>query len=152
MNLTPHFTLEELTHSNTGKARGIDNVPSTVELKRLRALADGLEKVRASMGAPLKINSAFRNRATNSAVGGASQSRHLMGDAADIAIGNFDRKKLLQAAINAGFRGIGLGKTFLHVDLRPVKTVWPYQGGANAYWAPALGRDPVGAAKRMLGA
>ncbi len=152
MNLSPHFTLQELTHSNTGKARGIANVPNGAELRRLYALADGLEKIRAAMGAPLQINSAFRNRATNSAVGGASQSRHIMGDAADIAIGTFDRKKLLQAAINAGFRGIGLGKTFLHVDLRPTKTVWPYQGGANAYWTTALGRDPVGAAKRMLGA
>ena len=152
MNLSPHFTLEELTHSNTGKAKGIKNTPNEAELIRLENLANGLEKIRSAMGGPLKINSAFRNRATNSAVGGASKSRHLMGDAADIAIGTFDRKKLLQAAINAGFRGIGLGKTFLHVDLRPVKTVWPYQGGANSYWTAALGRDPVGAAKRMLGA
>jgi zinc D-Ala-D-Ala carboxypeptidase len=150
VNLSPHFTLVELTHSNTGVARGISNIPNQSEMLRLECLAKGLEKIRTAMGAPLKINSAFRNRATNSAVGGASKSRHLTGDAADIAIGAFDRKKLVQAAIAAGFRGIGLGKTFLHVDLRPVHTVWPYQGGANAYWISALGRDPVGAVKKMF--
>jgi len=152
MNLSPNFTLAELTHSNTGKARGIANVPNDPELERLKRLAQALEKVRAEMGVPISITSGFRNAATNKAVGGATKSRHMVGDAADITIGKHDRRKLLQAAINAGFRGIGLGKTFLHVDLRPVKTVWPYQGGANAYWVSALGRDPVAAAKRMLGA
>jgi hypothetical protein len=151
MNLSPNFTLAELTHSNTGKARGIPNVPSDAELERLKRLALALEKLRAELRVPISITSGFRNFATNKAVGGATKSRHLVGDAADISIGNHDRRKLLQAAINAGFRGIGLGKTFLHVDLRPAKTVWPYQNGSTPLWVPALGRDPVATAKRMLG-
>lgn len=112
---------------------------------------DMLQAMRNDLGQALIINSGHRSEQHNRNVNGARYSQHRKW-AVDISTNGHDRKKLVQAAVNAGFRGIGLGKTFLHLDPRPTKTVWPYQGGANAYWTSALGRDPVGAAKRMLGA
>jgi zinc D-Ala-D-Ala carboxypeptidase len=106
---------------------------------------DALEAMRAIVG-PLKINSARRCKGHNKAVGGARASMHMRAIAADIAIGTHDRKALAMAAVKAGFRGIGYGRTFLHVDLG-VRRAWTYPGAMPA-WVRALGVNPIkGAAK-----
>lgn len=85
MQLSAHFTLEELIASETAARKGIDNGPPADLLPNLRALAEGLERVRDSLGGhPIHINSGYRCAALNSAVGGAAHSMHMRGLAADI--------------------------------------------------------------------
>ena len=83
MNLTEHFTLEELTFSQMAVRRGIDNTPSLEVVAHLTTLAEGLEKVRAILGSPIRITSGYRSPALNAAIGGAKHSAHKDGYAAD---------------------------------------------------------------------
>lgn len=89
MNLTEHFTLEELTFSSTACRMCIDNTPPPAVVERLKMLAAGLEKVRAQLGAPMHIDSGFRCPALNVAVKGAEKSAHLLGYAADFVCPTF---------------------------------------------------------------
>lgn len=147
MQLTRNFSLAELTVTQSG----LPNVPNAQQLDRIKRLATQLQAMRDDLGVPLRVNSAFRSAAVNKAVGGANASRHLVGDAADIALAGHDLHVLVRAAIRAGFKGIGLGKTFLHVDLRSVPAVWPYTPSATAVWrAAGFGNDPVATVRRML--
>jgi zinc D-Ala-D-Ala carboxypeptidase len=66
--LTAHFTLEELTRSNTGERLGIDNTPDLNTVAHLTVTAMGLEKVRALLGAPLNIDSGYRCEALEKAL------------------------------------------------------------------------------------
>ncbi|MFZ1074820.1 MAG: D-Ala-D-Ala carboxypeptidase family metallohydrolase [Minisyncoccia bacterium] len=83
MNITPHFTLEELTHSDKAVELHIDNTAPPAVEENLGVLAIGLEQVRAFLGAPLDINSGYRCPELNHAVGGVADSAHLSGFAAD---------------------------------------------------------------------
>lgn len=85
--LTPHFTLGELTASQTAAARGIDNTPDAAELAELKKTAELLEAIRDGLGGhPLIISSGFRCDELNSAVGGATNSAHRWGGAADFTV------------------------------------------------------------------
>lgn len=84
MNLTEHFTLEELVASQLAARRRLDNRPGPVELASLRRVAALLEQVRALVGGPITVSSGYRSSAVNAAVGGARNSAHLQGLAADI--------------------------------------------------------------------
>lgn len=82
--LSPHFSLAELTASQTAARLGIDNTPTPDVLAELGRLAAVLEQVRAGLGAPLLISSGYRSPALNAAVpGSAKNSAHLYGRAAD---------------------------------------------------------------------
>ena len=81
--LSEHFTLEELIFSQTAMRKGIDNTPAPDIVRNLRRLAGALEDVRALLGAPVVISSGFRGEALNRAVGGARNSAHMRGLAAD---------------------------------------------------------------------
>ncbi len=95
MNLTPHFTLEEMTFSQTAMRKGIDNTPPPGVVVNLKRTAAGLEQVRAILNAnAMKISSGYRCPALNSAVGSKSTSQHILGQAADFtcpAFGNPER-------------------------------------------------------------
>ena len=85
MNLSPHFTLAELTRSQVALRRGLFNAPSPEQIHNLQRLAVGiLEPVREVLGVPISISSGFRTRALNQIVGGARNSAHMEGLAADI--------------------------------------------------------------------
>jgi zinc D-Ala-D-Ala carboxypeptidase len=85
MNLSPHFTLEEMTFSQTASRYGIDNTPTPDALACLHDLAAALEEVRALFGnRAVIISSGYRCEALNEAVGGSSTSAHMLGMAADI--------------------------------------------------------------------
>ena len=101
---------------------------------------DALEAMRREMG-PLPIRSGHRCRVHNAAVGGVQNSYHTKAIAADIAVTDKNRARLLQAAVNAGFTGLGYGRSFLHVDLGPARA-WTYPG-ALGFWVRALGFDPM---------
>ena len=97
MNLTKHFTLEELSHSDYADAHGINNNPGQLAQQNLMMLCVLiLEPLRTAIGQPIKINSAYRCKQVNIGVGGVSTSHHLLGLAADI---NFDNETQLNAMI-----------------------------------------------------
>lgn len=80
-----HFTIDELTHSDTAIGHGIANNPGVVERENLRRLAERvLDPARERLGAPIYVNSGYRNCAVNRLVGGARRSYHLQGRAADL--------------------------------------------------------------------
>ena len=82
--MTPHFSLAELTHTDH---REFDNVPNADEIANLQRLAELLEKVKTLLGdKPVMINSAFRCKQVNDAVGSKDTSQHRLGCAADIRI------------------------------------------------------------------
>ena len=82
--MTPHFTLAELTHTDH---RTLDNTPNDVELGNLQRLAEFLEQVKTVLGGkPVMVNSAFRSKAVNDAVGSKDTSQHRTGCAADIRV------------------------------------------------------------------
>lgn len=93
--LTMHFTLEELYASSTAKAKGIDNKPSVQKMINLVYLcAYVLEPLREAMGEPIKISSGYRCEKLNAAVGGAANSQHMKGQAADLCIdGDIEKGK-----------------------------------------------------------
>ena len=87
MKISEHFSLQELTKSQTGDRLGIDNLPSDAHLANLTVLCERvLEPVRAHYGRPITINSGYRGSKLNKAVGGAATSQHCNGEAADIEI------------------------------------------------------------------
>lgn len=94
MQLTEHFTLEEFTTSSTAKARGIDNsVSSKRVVDNLRNLCEQvLEPLRSYANQPITISSGYRCKALNKVVGGARNSQHMTGEAADIHIPLYDFK------------------------------------------------------------
>ena len=84
MNLTNNFTLEELTHTDH---RTLDNTPNSDEIANLTRLALVLEQVKYTLGGkPVIVNSAFRSKAVNDAVGSSDRSQHRLGCAADIRV------------------------------------------------------------------
>ena len=84
--LTDHFSLEELTVTDTG----LDNTPNAEEEARLSTLATFMEKVRTILGNhPITVNSAFRSEAVNEAVGGVPDSAHRLAYACDFTCPGF---------------------------------------------------------------
>ena len=81
MNLTPHFTLAELTASATGQRLGIDNTPPPEHLAKLTLTAEMLERVRALLQTPVIVTSGYRSMRLNVAVGGVTSSDHARGQA-----------------------------------------------------------------------
>ena len=82
-DLTKHFTLEELLHSDKAEELGIANEPTPMILYNMKHLAIGLESVRTLLGTPMHINSGFRCEELNLAVRGSRTSAHVLGFAAD---------------------------------------------------------------------
>jgi uncharacterized protein YcbK (DUF882 family) len=80
VNLSPHFTLAELTRTSTGLA----NEPTPSQVAALTSLClHVLEPIRALLGVPIRITSGFRGSAVNAAIKGAAGSQHMRGEAAD---------------------------------------------------------------------
>ena len=100
MNLSEHFTLEELTHTDH---RHFDNTPNDAELANLTRLADVLESVKEAVGGkPVMINSAFRCKQVNDAVGSKDTSQHRKGCAADLRVPSMTPDAVVKAVIASG--------------------------------------------------
>ncbi len=92
MNLSPHFSLAEFEFSDYAARRGIDNrMPEELYPNAIALCANVLEPARAALG-PLAVRSGYRCKKLNSAIGGATKSQHLLGQAADIVPVAFDVK------------------------------------------------------------
>ncbi len=89
-----------------------------------------LQNIRSHFGAAVKINSGYRTASHNKAVGGATNSNHMKGIAADIVVSGVDETKVAQYAESIGVKGIGLytKKNFTHVDTRTSKSFWKNTG------------------------
>ena len=95
--MTPHFTLEELTHTDH---RTLDNTPNETELANIQRLAEFLEAVKTVLGGkPVMVNSAFRSKAVNDAVGSKDTSQHRIGCAADIRVPSMTPDEVVKAVI-----------------------------------------------------
>jgi len=98
--LTEHFTLEELTHTDH---REFDNTPNDAEKANLERLALFLEQVKEVLGGkPIMVNSAFRCKQVNDAVGSKDSSQHRIGCAADIRVPNMTPDEVVKAVIASG--------------------------------------------------
>jgi hypothetical protein len=105
MNLSEHFTLEELTASETAARNGWDNTPNATELANLVRLSAFLEEVKTVLGGkPVMINSAFRSKLVNDAVGSKDSSQHRIGCAADIRVPNMTPDEVVKAVIASGIQ------------------------------------------------
>ena len=83
--ISKHITYNEATRSETAKALGIDNTPNKKELENIKRVAEEIfEPLRKWAGHPIRINSCFRNEATNRAIGGSKSSAHRYGLAFDL--------------------------------------------------------------------
>lgn len=109
--LTKNFSLEELVHaSSDGFRESLIN----------RHSLEMLQKMRDIMDSPIFITSYWRSPEDNKKVGGVNGSAHLKGYAFDLRCRNgSERRALVSAALCAGFRRIGVAKTFVHVDCDP---------------------------------
>jgi hypothetical protein len=97
MNLTPNFTLEELTIT---EHRQFDNTPNEAEKANLKRLAAFLEEVKGLLGGkPIMVNSAFRSKQVNDAVGSKDTSQHRIGCAADIRVPGMTPDEVVRAVI-----------------------------------------------------
>jgi len=102
MRLTANFTLEELTASGTASRLGIDNTPDDVQLSNLRRLAYMLQELRNMFDAPIFINSGFRNKELNRALGSKDSSQHMKGCASDIRVSGYTPREAVIKIINSG--------------------------------------------------
>ena len=96
--MTPHFTLAELTHTDH---RELENIPNESETANLQRLAEFLEQVRTLLGKSIMVNSAFRSKAVNDAVGSKDSSQHRVGCAADIRVPDMTPDQVVKAIISS---------------------------------------------------
>jgi zinc D-Ala-D-Ala carboxypeptidase len=102
MNLSEHFTYDELTRSETAARHGFDNTPNEGEVDNLKRLAALLEEVKKAVGGKaVMINSGFRSKQTNDAVGSKDTSQHRLGCAADIRVPGMTPRQVVEACIEA---------------------------------------------------
>lgn len=101
-----YFTISEFCKSETARRKGIDNSPTDMaEANILRLVNNVLDPLRTAWGKPIVVNSGYRCAKLNKAVGGASSSQHLTGQAADIEDASRRReenKKLFELIIKLG--------------------------------------------------
>ena len=128
MNISKHITYLEGTHSDTAKAKGINNIPNEVQLAAMRLVAEKcFEPLREWYGKPIRINSFFRSVELNRAVKGSKTSDHIKGMAIDLDAGsNAENLKLFNwLKDNVEFTqliheyGDKSGPEWLHISYNP---------------------------------
>lgn len=132
----PHFSPQELACSHCGE------LPEDLDVEFL----DKLENLRVQVGKPLKVNSGHRCRVHNLSVGGAAYSQH-KALAVDLALAGHDPLQLYKTSLALGFLGVGLGDSFIHLDMRRkvdgvqpkrVLTIWYYSKKGKEKWQALL--------------
>ena len=119
--LSPHFSLEELTISEWAVRHGIDNRPPKAARWNLSRIANKLEEIRQALGGyPIIVTSGYRAAALNQALGGAANSQHLLGEAADFHCPRYGPpesicRRLL--SVGVGFDQLIHEGTWVHVSI-----------------------------------
>jgi zinc D-Ala-D-Ala carboxypeptidase len=128
---TANFEFSEF-YSKDGSGFNGGKVSATTVKENVRRLMYKLEAVRKKAGnAPITINSGFRSINHNQNVGGAPNSQHLYGIAADIVVSGKTPSQVQSIAKTSGFSGIILYSNFVHVDSR---VEYPSYGSGSWYW------------------
>jgi len=118
-NISKHITLKEATYSATGEAKKIDNSPTAEHLENMKLLAEKVfEPLREWYGKPIKINSFYRSKALNTAIGGSQTSQHSHGQAMDIDTAA-DNKKLFD---------------YIKANLNFDQMIWEFGTSENPDW------------------
>lgn len=117
MQLTKHFTLQEMIASETAVRRGLDNTPNATELANLVRTAELLEEVKAVLDMkPILVNSAYRSKPVNDAVGSKDTSQHRLGCAADIRVPGMNPDQVCRAILSSGIQFDQLIREFWTAD------------------------------------
>jgi zinc D-Ala-D-Ala carboxypeptidase len=101
VNLSPNFTLAELTVSTTAARKGWDNTPNATEMANLTRIASLLEQVRSLFNLPIVVNSGYRCKILNDYIGSKDTSQHRIGCAADITIHSKTPKQVVEAIVKS---------------------------------------------------
>lgn len=102
-------------------------VPSCSLKQMDESFMNRLQTARDIAGIPFRINSAFRSEPYELSKGRSGNGFHTLGAAVDLACtSSRDRLIIIDALLKAGFTGIGIGPTFIHVDNRSDKLIWLY--------------------------
>lgn len=121
MKLTKNFNSEEFKCPCCNR---------TIDSLAFRLFVAKLQEARDIAGIPFVVNSGYRCAKHNKAVGGKPNSSHLKGVAADISARTSSaRFRIVDALLKAGFRRIGIGESFVHVDMDAEKVqsvMWTY--------------------------
>lgn len=123
MKLSTNFSLSEFASAD-------GTPPSGEVLKNLTELAKNLEVLRKHLGQPIHVTSGFRSKEHNAKIGGATNSMHIKGMAADIQVAKFkpeDVAKAIELLIKDGKMkegGLGIYSTWVHYDIRGTKARW----------------------------
>jgi hypothetical protein len=129
MQLSEHFSLDELCFSETAARHALNNIPSNqVILDNLKRLASELEKIRVLLGHPLHINSAYRAPIVNGLVGSKPTSYHPKGLAADITCAAFGNPKAIVEVIIAS-------------DIEYDQIIWEFDSWCHIGF-PEIGKVP----------
>ena len=131
MQLSPHFTLHELTRSDTAARRGINNIPDAAGIAKLRRVCAAiLEPVRAHFGGPVNVNSGYRSPALNRVIPGSSNtSQHTVCEAVDFEVEGHSNYEVAKWIANGGIPEFGqvilefynpaiAGSGWVHASLR----------------------------------
>lgn len=138
MDLSEHFTLAEMTQSQTAARKDIDNTPNGMIVVALRGLCENvLEPIRARFG-PVRISSGYRSPKLNRAIGGAATSQHCKGEAADLTVPGVSNIEVAQWIMNT-----------LRYDQLILE--YPPAGWVHVSWRPAGRRCEELTAKRIAG-
>ncbi len=122
MKLTNNFNLNEFNKHNFPLTETI--------LRNIQELAKNLQVLRDEVKKPIKITSGYRDPSFNKKIGGASQSRHITGEAADLKIEGYTPKQvaaIIEKLIAAGKMkqgGLGIYSTWIHYDVRGTAARW----------------------------
>jgi len=126
MNLSLHFTLEELTFTDH---REYDNTPNEQELANLKRLALFLEEIKKLLGGKaIMVNSAFRSAEVNRAVGSTDKSQHRLGCACDFRVPNMTPNEVVQAITNSDLQYDQCIREFdrwIHVSIPNIENAKP---------------------------
>lgn len=130
--LSKNFMLHEFTRSATARRRGYQNQPSDDALHALNLLVDNvLQPARDALGIPLEINSGYRCKKLNRAVGGSRRSDHLYGRAADIVTKPDDRRTLRRLA------------RYIAQHLEFKQLIWEYGEWIHVSYQPGRNRGQI---------
>lgn len=148
--MTPHFTIRELTHSDTAEEHGVSNMPTNAQhVANLRSLALFLECVRRLVSTQgfgrgmareraVRVHSAYRSPKVNKLVGGVSDSAHCLGLAADISVEGLSSLELARLIWDSplAFDQVGnetsRGVVHVSVDPRLRRTCFTQHGPAKS--------------------
>ena len=113
--LSKHFKVREFACKDNSKFVLVH--PKLIEV---------LEEIREYIDSAVNINSGYRTAQYNSRIGGAANSQHCYGAAADISFKGTSYQTVYDFVNNLypNTLGLGLYKNFLHVDVREIKSRW----------------------------